>query len=199
MDDLKLIVASNIIKLRTDAAMTQAELGERLNYSDKTISKWERGEAIPGAQTLKQMAELFGTTVDYLLDSHDQWHSAREIEEEESRVFEYSGTAIMLASAMAIFTGATLVFVILWLIGHLFWSIFAFSIPVIFVTMLVLNSILNRGRHNYYIVSALVLSLIVMVYAILGKYRPWQLFLIAIPAEMLVFLCFRIRKRQKKH
>ena len=57
---MKLISASNIIKLRTEAGLTQAELGEKLNYSDKTISKWERGEAIPDAYVLTQMAEIFG-------------------------------------------------------------------------------------------------------------------------------------------
>ena len=55
MDELKLIFASNLIRLRTAAGMTQAELGEQLNYSDKSISKWERGEAIPDAAVLKRM------------------------------------------------------------------------------------------------------------------------------------------------
>lgn len=53
MDELKLIFASNLIRLRTAAGMTQAELGEQLNYSDKSISKWERGEAIPDAAVLQ--------------------------------------------------------------------------------------------------------------------------------------------------
>ena len=55
LSELKLITASNIIKLRTGAGMTQADLGRALNYSDKTISKWERGEALPDAFVLKQM------------------------------------------------------------------------------------------------------------------------------------------------
>ena len=63
MDELKLIFASNLIRLRTAAGMTQAELGEQLNYSDKSISKWERGEAIPDAAVLKRMSEIFGVTV----------------------------------------------------------------------------------------------------------------------------------------
>ena len=58
MDELKLIFASNLIRLRTAVGMTQAELGEQLNYSDKSISKWERGEAIPDAAVLKRIAEL---------------------------------------------------------------------------------------------------------------------------------------------
>ena len=72
LSELKLISASNIIKLRTEAGLTQAELGEKLNYSDKTISKWERGEAIPDAYVLTQMAEIFGVSVDYLLGLTDE-------------------------------------------------------------------------------------------------------------------------------
>ena len=78
LEELRLITASNIIKLRTGAGMTQAGLGQRLNYSDKSISKWERGEAIPDAYVLSEMAELFGVTVDYLLSSHDGWEPPKE-------------------------------------------------------------------------------------------------------------------------
>ena len=56
MDELKLIFASNLIRLRTAAGMTQAELGEQLNYSDKSISKWERGEGLPDVYILAQIA-----------------------------------------------------------------------------------------------------------------------------------------------
>ena len=68
MDELKLIFASNLIRLRTAAGMTQAELGEQLNYSDKSISKWERGESIPDVAMLKAVADLFSVPVDYLLE-----------------------------------------------------------------------------------------------------------------------------------
>ncbi|MBQ9515630.1 MAG: helix-turn-helix transcriptional regulator, partial [Ruminococcus sp.] len=53
MDDFKKIVAENIIKLRTSLGMTQAQLGEELSYSDKSVSKWERGESIPDVYVLK--------------------------------------------------------------------------------------------------------------------------------------------------
>ena len=71
MEDLKQIVAANIIALRTNLELTQAELGEKLNYSDKSISKWERGEAIPDVRVLKEMAQIFGVTVDYLINDHN--------------------------------------------------------------------------------------------------------------------------------
>ncbi len=43
MEDLKITVAKNIADLRKAANMTQLDLASRLNYSDKAVSKWERG------------------------------------------------------------------------------------------------------------------------------------------------------------
>ena len=60
----KNISGKRIRECRRKAGMTQAELGEQLNYSDKSISKWERGEAIPDAAVLKRMSEIFGVTID---------------------------------------------------------------------------------------------------------------------------------------
>ena len=108
MDELKLIFASNLIRLRTAAGMTQAELGEQLNYSDKSISKWERGEAIPDAAVLKRMSEIFGVTVDYLLNEHDAWQPGPE-----PAACDRSHHAIILVALMGIVTLAVLVFVVL--------------------------------------------------------------------------------------
>ena len=110
MDELKLIFASNLIRLRTAAGMTQAELGEQLNYSDKSISKWERGEAIPDAAVLKRMSEIFGVTIDYLLNEHDAWQPGPE-----PGARDRSHYAIILVALMGIVTLAVLVFVVLWL------------------------------------------------------------------------------------
>ena len=79
LSELKLVSASNIIRLRTQAGMTQVELGAKLNYSDKTVSKWERGEAIPDAYVLTRLADLFGVSVDYLLERFPDWNLKSDI------------------------------------------------------------------------------------------------------------------------
>lgn len=192
MDDLKLIVAGNLIRLRTEAGLTQAELGAELNYSDKTISKWERAEAMPDAAVLKHLAEIYGTTVDYLLCSHDQWNPQEQTAENS---LEYSRAMVMLVSVIGIWTLAILLFVIFWVLGSHFWIIFAAAVPTSLTTLLILNSVFNKGRRNSLIIALLVLSLIALIYFSLFKYNPWQLFLVAIPAELMVFLCFRIKRR----
>ena len=63
--ELEKIVAANITELRKSRQLTQLELAEKLNYSDKTISKWERGDGLPDLKTICKMAEIFGVSVDY--------------------------------------------------------------------------------------------------------------------------------------
>ena len=70
MEKFKKIVAKNISELRQLNKLTQAELGEKINYSDKAVSKWERGESLPDAFVLKRIANIFQVSVDYLLEDH---------------------------------------------------------------------------------------------------------------------------------
>ena len=193
MDELKLATASNIIKLRTGAGMTQAERGEKLNYSDKTVSKWERAESVPDAWVLKQLGEIFGVTVDYLISSHDEWEGVPGMKETEPEK-SFSSGVVTLVSITGIWTLAFSVFIIFWALGSLQWILFAAAVPVTMVTLLVFNSVWRHGRENKWIVAGLVLSLLLLVYLTLLRYNPWQILLLVFPAELIVFLSFRIRK-----
>ena len=200
LSDLKLISASNIIKLRTGAGMTQAELGAALNYSDKTISKWERGEAIPDAYVLTQLAELFGVTVDNILSSHDSWEPPPTPEGEQDR--SYSVSMIIAICVIGVWTLALTAFVALWLVHIIRPQIFVVALPVSILTYLVLICVFHRTRQLQYVIALFVLSLFVMLYLLLPG-NPWQLFLIAILAEVIVFLSCNIQllpgiKRKKK-
>lgn len=191
LNELRLVTASNIIKLRTEAGMTQAELGAALNYSDKTISKWERGEAIPDAFVLTQMAELFNVSVDHILSSHDKWERPRAQEEPEE------GTAskwIIIAIAfIGVWTLALTVFVVFWIGGKILWRIFLVALPVSILTYMVLTCVFRKTKNLQYIIALFVLSIFVMLYALFPESNPWQLFLIAVPAEIIVFLSCNIK------
>lgn len=195
LSDLKLISASNIINLRTARGMTQAELGAKLNYSDKTISKWERGEAIPDAFVLTQMAELFGVTVDELLSAHDKWEPPKDENEVPDR--SYSLNVIIAIVLLGIFTIALAVFVTLWLINIIEWRVFLVALSVEILVYMILVCVFRHGRHLQYILAAFVLSLFVLAYFFLPVHHPWQLFLLAIPAEAIVFLSCNIKRVPK--
>lgn len=189
MEDLKFITAANIISLRTKAGMTQAQLAELLNYSDKSVSKWERAEAVPDAYVLKHMSEIFGVSVDYLLSSHNDWEP---ISQKQKR--RYRSEIIVLISMVGIWTLAFFIFIIGWILGHLFWMVFIYAIPISLITLLVFNSVWEKGKRNYYIISTLVASIFVMFYLALLRWNPWQILLLIVPAELIAFLAFRVKK-----
>ncbi len=198
LSELKLISASNIIRLRTQAGLTQAELGEKLNYSDKTISKWERGEAIPDAYVLTQMAEIFGVTVDYLLSTHDAWENPNQQEEQEQGMSRHSVNMIIAIAVLGVWTMALSVFVLLWLLDFIVWQSFIVALPVSILTYMVLICVFNRRKYLQYVIAAFVLSVFVLLYFVLPLQKPWQLFLVAVPAIVLVFLSCNIRQRPRK-
>ena len=202
MEEMKLALAGRLIKLRQTAGMTQAELGEKLCYSDKTISKWERGESMPDAYVLTRIAAIYGTSVDALLREEEPWKDPvqREREAEKAAVPQFSATVVTLVAIAGIWTMAVLMFVIFWLaIDEIVWLIFATAVPITLVTLLVLNTVWNRGRHNMILVMLLVACIVALVYLFLLPFHPWQIFLVLIPAEVLVALCFHIRVRRHDH
>ena len=192
MDDLKKVVAENIIKLRTSLKMTQAQLGEALNYSDKSVSKWERGESVPDVFVLKQIADMAGVTVDYILSEHgeEEVRPARK-----SR--RYSRNFISLTVLAGIWALAVLIFVILWLVGSFTWLVFVYAVPVSFITMLVLNSVWGERSTNLYLISGLVWSIIGSIYLTALDANWWQLFLLGVPAQIIIIFAFSIRMKPK--
>ncbi len=194
MDDLKKVVAGNIIKLRTSMNLTQAQLGEKLNYSDKSISKWERGESVPDVFVLKTIADMAGVTVDYIITPHDPDEEVQV----EAKGPRYSRRFITLTVLAGIWALAVLVFVILWLCGIFNWLVFIYAIPVSLITLLVLNSVWGDRRWNLYIISGLVWGIICSVYLTAIKFNWWQLFLLGIPAQIIIIFAFSIRRRPKK-
>ena len=191
MDELRQTVAANIIRLRAAAGMTQTELGEKLSYSDKSVSKWERAAALPDLLVLRNMAELFGVDVDDFLHEHNE--PTPDGMPLKGDFPDYS--MIIGVCVASICTVAVLAFVVLWLLGHIVWLILGAAVPVTLIAVLVLNSLWRGGRGNVWIVMGLVLSLLVLLYLIFMSWNIWQLFLVLVPAELVVYLSFHIRRK----
>jgi len=193
MQDLKPIIAKNIADLRRDASMTQIELATRLNYSDKAVSKWERGESIPDVAVLKEIADLFGVKVDYLLCED---HSTVQPEERTPQQ-KRSHKIISLLSLSLVWLVATLVFVILRITlpdmtG--LWLVFLYALPVTAIVALVFNTMWGVVRRNYLIISVLVWSILASVYLSAPIPMMWLLFLLGVPAQLIIILWSRLKK-----
>lgn len=187
MTDYKRIIANNITELRKAVPLTQAELAEKLNYSDKAVSKWERGESIPDVIVLKQIADVFGVTVDYLLEEvHEQNDTPKRVSHRLNR------THILIAglACMLTFLIATLFFVILDLTTDMkrLWLAFVYCVPICSILLIVFNTMWGNKRHNYYYISLLVWSTLASIYLSIGDYGNWPIFIIGIPGQVIIVL-----------
>lgn len=194
--NIKENLANNIAKYRKAQGLTQLELAEKLNYSDKAVSKWERAEAIPDLLVVKQLADIFGVTIDTLI---------KEQKKEKPKNLHNLGkkrTIIGLCSAGLVWLVATCCFafidVIIPGITHT-WLFFIYAIPITLTVLLVLTSVWGKTLTNTIIISLLAWTTILSVYLSLVLFLPnppstlWELFLIGIPLQGLVIFWFFYR------
>lgn len=202
MEDLKQILAKNITALRQASSMTQLELAEILNYSDKAISKWERGESIPDVTVLKAIADLFGVTLDYLLEAD---HTEKPKPSQESPGYLHRNRKVVtVLSVLLVWFVATMAYVVMDLTipaQIVKWLPFAYAMPVSMVVWLVFNSIWFNRRRNYFIISMLMWTGLVCVVLTVGAFGVpvWKLLYLGIPGQIAIIAwsCFK-KKNTKK-
>lgn len=195
MDDIKQIIACNIATLRIGKKMTQLELAESLNYSDKAVSKWERGESLPDIVTLKNIADLFGVTVDYLITPH-----AEDEKPQVNKIKQHNQVAIALIAFFVVWLLGTCAFVFAGFFEQKLWFAFVFCIPISILVLVIFNSIWGRKSMNMFLISALMWTALLTIYLSFLLYSPynfWLLFIIGVPGQIIIFLCFRIRGTTK--
>ena len=202
MSQLREILAKNLYELRVASGLTQLGFAEKLNYSDKAVSKWERAESAPDVFMLKRIADFFGVSVDYLLtEEHSASQAPTAVIEGKKRIKSFV-SAISVALVWLI---ATVYFVIhITVIGDAVmpgWLSFVYAVPVSATVALVLNSIWGKRRLNYLFISVIVWSLIVSIHLTLllvQSYNLWLLYMVGIPAQIIVFLSAGLTGKNKR-
>lgn len=201
--DIPHIIASNITALRKNANMTQAGLAERIGYSDKSVSKWERADGIPDVVCLKAIADLFGVTVDYMLTEE---HPAVEGETtapealpevsdttEQQLGYTTDHIAVSLVSIAGVWLIAFAVYIIMRLCGIPFGLSFVIACPISAVLLIVFNALWGKSRLTFWYVSLLVWSLLFLICYSARAHDIWLLMCIGFPATLVVWLSCRVR------
>lgn len=186
--ELSRITAKNITELRRRFQMTQLELGNAIDYSDKAVSKWERGEAVPDAYVLLRLAKLFGVSVDYLL--HD--HSGQELPSAKRT----NHVTISVLAVSAVWTLFAVAYISVLLVTALsYWLFFVYAAVVSFLLLTIFNTLWGNKRFNMLFIGLFVASLIAMVYCLLLPLgNLWQILILIIPSEFIVICCFKLKK-----
>ena len=201
MDDIKSIVARNIVELRQANHMTQLDLAEKLNYSDKTISKWERAESTPDIAVLIEIAQLFGVTLDYLVKAeHDDVQEVQKPAHEEPK---YNRKAIAYISESVAWILAIAAFILTTLImGRVTFQYlyFVYALPAVLIVRLVFNSIWFNPRNNYYIISFLMWSILAVLHLTFLYFgiNIALIYLIGAAGQAVILLWSRIGKPKRK-
>lgn len=201
MNNLKPIIAKNITDLRVAAGMTQIDLAEKLNYTDKAVSKWERGESVPDVSVMLRIAELFDVTIDYIVHEHETIRPVPELKKEKFR----NRGLITGISVMLVWFIATAVFIFADIFSvptEFRWLVFVWAVPVASVVWLVMNSVWFKNKLNYVIISLLVWSGLASIYLTLlvsgiDMFNIWIVFILGIPGQIIILLWSGIKRRKK--
>jgi transcriptional regulator with XRE-family HTH domain len=210
-DKLKLLIGANIAAYRKNAGLTQAGLAERLNYSDKAVSKWERGESAPDVITLVQLADQFDITVNDLLTDPDELPSnPTSLEAAMTKVSEKAlkkkadKGIILKLSALLVWFVALFFYVVMSsfeITSRYSLIFFAYAIPANAIVSLSLRSAWRDFRWNKTLVSVIMWGGILSIYLSMLLFLNlswWKLFLLGVPGQAAIILWFRMYRKPRK-
>lgn len=209
MYDVKPIAAKNITALRQSTGMTQLELAQKLNYSDKAVSKWERGESVPDISVLYEISRIFDVTVDYLITDHDTPTDSAApdsapravIPDKADKTAVKNRSFVTAMSILLVWLVATSVFVILDIVlpagGVAHRLAFAYAVPASVIVWLVLNTIWFNRRRNFIIIALLVWSVLgaFCVTMLTFGYNVWKIMILGVPSTIIIILWSRINRK----
>ena len=205
-DKLKNQIGVNISAYRKQIGWTQAELAEKLNYSDKAVSKWERGESVPDVLILANLAEQMGITVNDLLADPDALpEQTGAVQQAMGRVVEKTlkrkadKNIILGLSSILVWFVALFVYVLLSTLEiSKSWLAFFYAVPADAIVMLSLRSAWRDFRWNRILISTIMWGSILSIYMtvlILCGFNAWKIFLLGIPGQAAILLWFRMFRK----
>ena len=196
-ENLAAIIAENLVYYRKKAQLTQSELAEKINYSDKSVSKWERAEGVPDIYILDQLADLYGLTVNDFLTTKKKQRIAKMF---------VSKLLITLLSVGLVWFVSTFAFSVLTLfVPELnnywqIWLLFIYAIPVTSIILIIFNKIYFKRILNVFPVSLLCWSIALSLHLTFTDIKNITvLYIIVIPLQVLIIFFYLLQlKRTKK-
>ena len=203
MEELKDVIARNLVAYRKNAGLTQQEIADKINYSDKAVSKWERGDGTPDVAVLKEIADIYGVTVNDFLIVHSDKPAAKA--RGKTRVAKH--WLVGLLSFGLVWFVATIVMVIGLLIRPdlpIAEYAYIIALPVSMIVAVVFCCIWGRLWMKALSVSALVWSLCVMIDVVFSGLsgitlgNSWLIYVMGGALQLLVILWFLLRFFMKR-
>ena len=208
MDDIKIKsqIGANIAAHRKRCGLTQAGLAEKLNYSDKAVSKWERGESVPDVITLMTLAEQFEISVTDLLEDpnkipEDADGKIQQVVEKHLKRKASKAIILRLSSLLVWFVALFIYVVVSSFDIPNGWLPFFYAIPADAIVRLSLRSAWHDFRWNRVYVSMIMWGVLLSFYVTMCVFfglHVWRVFLLGIPGQLAIFLWFRMFRPVKE-
>ena len=201
--DFNTIIGKNLLNLRKNLKLTQMEVAEKFNYSDKSISKWEKGESMPSIDVLCELAEFYGVSLDSLTKeelSTTDFKTQKTQKTPTPRMFS-SRLIITLLSFGAVWLISTILFVVLKLCLDVnYYMSFMWAGVASLIVLIVFNSIWGKMRYLFVILTILLWLLLASIQ--IQIYLPtqiniWPIYLLGIPLQILIILWGALIKKPK--
>ena len=189
MNDLKQIIARNLVELRKSKNYTQQDLANILKYSDKAISKWEKGDSLPDIEVLYQICNIYGVTLDFLT------HEGSIADKKDFIIPKYevrNRVIIAILFVVAVWTLGIAAYASIDIFSKRhFWPIFIWCVPLSASLLLYFNLRWGKRIFNSFIFSTMLWGYIAgLFFQILYSLNIniWPVFLVGVPVEIAIIL-----------
>ncbi len=195
MSEIKDILAKNLVKLRQTKKLTQSELAKQLNYSDKSISKWEHGDAVPPIDVLKEIADFYNVSLDFLVTEKIDEDFLKKLAKDKNFTNKVIITLlaisfVWLIATFSFFYGYTL-------FGKSYWILFVGAVPVSVIVVQIFNSIWGKRKYTFIIFSIFIWTSLALLYLINLESNLWLLFILGVPLQIAVILWSQLKASKK--
>ena len=197
--DLKENLTANLIRYRKALGLTQAELAEKLNYSDKSVSKWEHADSLPDISILYALADMYGVTLDYL--TSDNAEEQANMMKTPEKSLENDRIIIASLTVTSIFLIAALIFVYTYLNAKILsgWIAFIWALPVSFFALTYYNRIWTKNKIISITLKSLFLwTLLAAICLQFMSYKLWLIFVLGVPIELIILLTANLTPKWKR-
>ena len=187
MENIKEVIAKNLVELRKEHKMTQQALAEKLNYTDKAISRWEHAETLPDIETLCRVCEIYGVKFEYLLQREQP--TKKQKNPNIVRANTGSKVVITLTAISTVWLAIIVLYTVLWHLNP--WTLFIWGIPLTALTLAICNQVFfSKKVFRIISLSFFLWSLLLGIYI---EIMMWIIFIIGIPIQAILILLENIR------
>ena len=193
MENLREVVAKNLSTLRKQNNLTQIELAQKINFSDKAISRWENGEVLPDVETLQKLSEVFNVPISTLLDNQ------ANLQKTKSTRLTKKDVLSQIFLFCEIWTVISVVYAYLNIsLGLNLWQVFLWGVPATFLLLIIQNRKKKNNIVSFVYWTIFVWTFITCLFLVMLKSCPWYFFILGVPTQGILIVRFLFNYKQPK-